>query len=1523
MLATANDGLSNDVEEEHEWVEIAEEGEEVRRLAIAPDVSKPSDVEVEEHRVTHMPYRKWCQECVMGRGIGERRGRHADRAHQVPRVGVDYFFITAGNIKKRQDLKFEMNPEGDSQLEEARSSGEITKGILVRCYESKVLFAHIVPCKGLDEDRYCVDLVVSDVAWLGHTKLLLKSDNENPLVALIEQALRAIRCQVNVEQVSREHSHEYDSQANGGTEVGIRIVRGLFRTVKLCTERRIGARIPPNHPLTSWILEHVALLHNIMAVGDDGKTAWARVRGRDFGQRLFGFGESVMWKPAPKGHQHDSEGNMGSRMHPGIFLGYHRSSNSYWIANKDGDAIKTRSLLRRPYSDRWDAEGLQNLTVTPWNLRIAKTPEKIELGEAVERYEKPSSEPTLNPRRIKITMKTLHDYGTSDGCRQCEHVRAFNEAKEGLAHSESCRKRIMEAMAQTAQGAARINRHEQRFERVVAQQLERDDRARGMQQADHGSREVEMNDQEQHGIEEPQDQDGPGHLREVDSGAGGDEVPNRDDEDEDEHMGHVDQDHSWPTVKVADLKDAIRAAERQHASQVFSSEEKACFQLLGMLGGDTRKYQREKKQAFRRIVSEVYSPPRVTQLLRTMGNRDLLPGLAFDITCNDPADGKPWDFTLKAKRDRARALLRKQKPLFLIGSPVCTAWCSWQALNATRRNPKTVEKEMIEARVHLDFVISLYVEQIAGGRFFLHEHPAYASSWSEDAMRELESTPGVRRITSDQCMFGQEVTFGMFRGQPIKKPTGFLSNAPMLLARLEMRCKGIGGQCSRRRGGAHRTCSGSVAREAARYPLRLCRAIVQGMLDEMRSRGILKRGEVGLHAMDDEDNEEHQPRGVEQGFSGKYRDDTTGQILKDSLVVEARRKELEYFVSKGVWIKRPRAEARKNTGRGPISVRWVDVNKGDDVNPRYRSRLVARQLKAHDKSGESFFAPTPPLEALRTVLSLAATNMDGWETNRDPHSEERTQISILDISRAYFNAKLDENATTYVQLPQEDADCQDMCAKLVRHMYGTRAAADGWQEEYSSFLVETLKFTQGISSPCIFRHSQRQIILTVHGDDFTSVGTKCDLDWFEAAMSEHYELTSQPRIGPGMEDAKEAVILNRVIRWGENGIEYEADPRQAEKLISECGMADSNPTATPGVRVSFDEAESDTPLPEKLHSAFRGAAARANYLAMDRLDCQFAGKEICRWMAKPTEGAWKALKRLCRYLVGLPRMIFHYKWQRVKVADVYTDTDWAGCPRTRKSTSGGCVLLGAHTIKSWSSTQSSIALSSGEAEFNGVVRGAGIGLGYQSLLKDIGISVPVRVWTDSSAAVGICSRQGLGKLRHIDTHTLWVQQAVRSGRIDLRKVAGHENPADLFTKHSLSRERLMNLTRLFDCEYRGGRAESAPQVRATAGTKVTMAEAYHIGRVPDVCTEDRAEGEQSRPRMPHREYESSSLEQFFPSIKVGEEGSDIEEEEYDDHLLIEGMRRANDIVAQGGTYGRRRVMRGDDTREPHVGSCTM
>ena len=216
--------------------------------------------------------------------------------------------------------------------------------------------------------------------------------------------------------------------------------------------------------------------------------------------------------------------------------------------------------------------------------------------------------------------------------------------------------------------------------------------------------------------------------------------------------------------------------------------------------------------------------------------------------------------------------------------------------------------------------------------------------------------------------------------------------------------------------------------------------------------------------------------------------------------------------------------------------------------------------------------------------------------------------------------------------------------------------------------------------------------------------------------------------------------------------------------------------ATPGQKLEIDKLKEDKPLSQDEHTTFRALAARANYLSQDRIDLQYAAKEVCRFMSLPTDASQMALERLGRYLIGHKRAVYSYPFQRADCIEVYSDTDWSGCPRTRRSTSGGCIMIGQHCLRTWSSTQPSVTLSSGEAEYYGLVKAAGAGLGHQSLMEDLNLKLPVRAWTDSSAALGIASRSGLGKLRHLETHTLWLQEKVRTGAITVKKVRGRSTP---------------------------------------------------------------------------------------------------------------------------------------------------
>ena len=69
--------------------------------------------------------------------------------------------------------------------------------------------------------------------------------------------------------------------------------------------------------------------------------------------------------------------------------------------------------------------------------------------------------------------------------------------------------------------------------------------------------------------------------------------------------------------------------------------------------------------------------------------------------------------------------------------------------------------------------------------------------------------------------------------------------------------------------------------------------------------------------------------------------------------------------------------------------------------------------------------------------------------------------------------------------------------------------------------------------------------------------------------------------------------------------------------------------------------------------------------------------------------------------------------------DVFTDSDWAGCKTTCRSTSGGAMLWGKHCLKMWPSTPATVALSSAEAELYAFTKGAIQGLGMMALLHDL------------------------------------------------------------------------------------------------------------------------------------------------------------------------------------------------------------
>ena len=233
-----------------------------------------------------------------------------------------------------------------------------------------------------------------------------------------------------------------------------------------------------------------------------------------------------------------------------------------------------------------------------------------------------------------------------------------------------------------------------------------------------------------------------------------------------------------------DLKELLAVMHRDEKDAICEANAEI-LAIVKSLGGNQAGYRRERRKAIKAVVSEIDSPPRVTAATKLLPELRVMPGFALDLTTCD-VDGRRWDFDEKVMRERALKRVREEKPLLLIGSPMCTVFSTWQRINNKLRDKYVVEAEKKRAVMHLEFCIELYREQLRHGRHFLHEHPAHASSWQEEAMRGLMSEQGVETATCDQCLYGCRAA----DGSPVKKPTMFPTNALELAKRLRSRCTG-------------------------------------------------------------------------------------------------------------------------------------------------------------------------------------------------------------------------------------------------------------------------------------------------------------------------------------------------------------------------------------------------------------------------------------------------------------------------------------------------------------------------------------------------------------------------------------------------------------------------------------------------------------------------------------------------------------------------------------------------------------
>ena len=156
---------------------------------------------------------------------------------------------------------------------------------------------------------------------------------------------------VSMDQIAQEHPTVYDPSGNGDIEATVKQFQGVLRTNKRDLEKRMGARLPTEHPLFSWLVEYCAFIINVRVIGKDGITAFARVRRKNFAKRLIPFGEYVLIHLPRMSPERQQQGPLEPRAVEGLVLGYGRQSHSY-LVYVEGDFKYVRSVSRLPLSKR-------------------------------------------------------------------------------------------------------------------------------------------------------------------------------------------------------------------------------------------------------------------------------------------------------------------------------------------------------------------------------------------------------------------------------------------------------------------------------------------------------------------------------------------------------------------------------------------------------------------------------------------------------------------------------------------------------------------------------------------------------------------------------------------------------------------------------------------------------------------------------------------------------------------------------------------------------------------------------------------------------------------------------------------------------------------------------------------------------------------------------------------------------------------------------------------------------------------
>ena len=310
-------------------------------------------------------------------------------------------------------------------------------------------------------------------------------------------------------------------------------------------------------------------------------------------------------------------------------------------------------------------------------------------------------------------------------------------------------------------------------------------------------------------------------------------------------------------------------------------------------------------------------------------------------------------------------------------------------------------------------------------------------------------------------------------------------------------------------------------------------------------------------------------------------------------------------------------------------------------------------------------------------------------------------------------------------------------------------------------------------------------------------------------------------------------FLGRTIKRLKNGnITMEFSQKFIDELLKIFEV--TGKVTTTGLKLQALPEDQKVQCDRVIHQKYRSAVGKLLWMAQLRDDLKYPVKELSRSLINPQDQDVKNLVHLLKYVnqtrdfvfVMEPQLPVRNQEGKFPVQIVsYSDSDWAGCQKSRRSTSGSLISVFNINIQSTSRTQASIAHSSAESELYAMTQASVESLAIKNFIQEfnsaiLSASVSIVIQTDSSAGKSMASRLGISRRsKHIELKYLWIQDEIKEGKLELKKVGTHFNPSDVLTKYVPASVLGQHLPRLNIFKVRSQKSKSV-LLSAQAGQSV-------------------------------------------------------------------------------------------------------